>query len=284
MFDDVSSTVRQYWWFALLAASIASTIPVAYLLAPPAAIGFEEWVGVFGTVNSLALSLVLVFLYRQMSETQADQTELMDQQKQLLKRKQQPLIEVQGVSIETDASETRITAKVMNKAITPIQAPMLGLGLVLYGENAEKIGISPENPVMYQRDEWRIEPVGKYFQRETMPDSNGEIHLESGETATLVAPVTFRGRNRETEKTASLSFRDLSEMLRETGIGMIKLQASLIYTGRDGYLWERCLSSGKAELSTFETLDELFTGECKPSELPFESLARPGRSSTSWTK
>lgn len=275
MFDEVSSTVRKHWWLALLAASIAGTIPVAYLLAPPTAVGFEGWVGVFGTVNSLALSLVLVFLYYQMSKTQARQTELIDQQKRLLEQEQQPLVEVRNVSVETDETETRIITEVTNKATAPIRAPMLGLGLVLYGDNEKKIGISPENPVVYERDEWRIEPVGKYFQRTTAPDSTGEIHLESGETATLVAPVTFSGHNWETEETESLSFRELVAMLRETGIGMVKVQASLVYAGQDGYLRNRCLDSGKAELSSFETLDELFASERENTGLPLEFLSKP---------
>ncbi|WP_158056290.1 hypothetical protein [Halorussus halophilus] len=272
MSDRLRSTLRRNWWLVLLATALVVTIPAAYVLAPPSTVGFAEWVGVFGTVTSLALSLILAVLYREMSETQRRQTELMERQQRLIEREQEPVVEVQEYSIETSTRETRIVAEVANKGASPIRDLTLGLDLVLYRADASKIGVSTEHPVVYEGAEWTIDRADVPFRREGATDATGKTHLESGETATLVAPVTFRRRSRDTERAVESQFEDLVGLLEKTEVGMVKLHASLLYTDWSGRPRGRRLDSGKAELGSFETLDELFASERPHSELPPEFL------------
>lgn len=282
--DGIRSELHQNWWLAVMAVALAGTIPTAYVLAPPTEVGFTGWVGVFGTVNSLAISLILAYLYREMSETQDKQTELMENQQRLLQREQEPVVEIRNLSIEQDENGTQIAVEVANKGASPIRELLLGIDLVLYGETDAKLGMSTENPVVHEGDEWIIEPLDVAFQREGVPDDTGGTHLESGELATLVAPVVFRRRNRETERVASSSFRGLMAVLRETRIRTVKIHASLLYTGLDGRPRGQRLESGKADLTTFETLEELFASERTHTKLPSEFLTARQRHSTRWVE
>lgn len=284
MIERARALLRRNWWIALVVAVLASAVPTAYLLSPPTSVGFADWVDVFGTLTSVGLSLVLAYLYREMNDTQSRQTELIENQQRLMERRQEPVVEIRDVAVAWGPDGTRVVLDVANKGASPLLDLTLGLDLVLYGESAEKLGVSTENPVLYDGEEWTIEAVDAAFRHEDATDAIGETHLEPGEAATLVAPVEFRRCNQEDGSSVASSFEAVLDLLDETQIGVIKLHASLLYAGWDGRLRGQRLESGKAELTALGSLDDLFASERPHTKLPDGFLANRRRRPTRWAE